>query len=783
MLDQLEELEVCLKALVNNAWIITRRSENINLVLLSMDPSNPIIKKSISINLNGEIKIFVHGLPVPETSEVWNTPFELDTTNIHSIADYVAALALNVIDFKICSGDQEYDHYPLWETVKASVGAVDKKDPYIICFRSAKCHLLLNKFGSCCECRKETTNFVRQMNRRIKLSERTTDSSKVNYRFMSKEEMESLTRTYYRGLKVEKQRNQRLRKKLSQVMKESSVKVSENLNNDLLDIMKEKYPTMSATQQLFWEEQLKYLECQKNPRAMRWSPMMIRVALSIKSFSLGGYKYLQAVGIGLPSTRRLYDYTHYMEAKEGCQEEITLDIKKKIDKNCAEKHERFCNVQFDEMNVRSNLVWKNGELIGYVKLNEVETELKKMSVDVGKYEPPRAKKILTFMVTGCVASNSVCDVVAIFSTAELSAFELSSRTWEVVYHLESFEIPVLCLIFDGASVNRRFLHMHHQYEFSNEDEDLFITPTDVVFATKNLACGEPRPIYFILDPPHLIKTIRNCLANSYGHRSTRNLWKNGEDMKWKAIEVLYESSIDKKFPGHKLTKAHVKLTAFSKMTVRLATQVISNSVRKCLLKKKDDPKFKDIQILELSIFIEMMHKFFDCLNSRKRKEGEELTSPDREPFYSPDDERLIWLGGEFLSYLKKWEDDVTNRPGNFTKEQRRRMLLSSQTVEGIKITVQSFIRVTRFLLKSGVQYVEGREFNQDRLEQYFGKLREKGGSNDNPDLAQALDMRQSLHVQQGASIPKLKGNTEVLRSAIEVDDTPLPARKKRKTED
>ena len=62
----------------------------------------------------------------------------------------------------------------------------------------------------------------------------------------------------------------------------------------------------------------------------------------------------------------------------------------------------------------------------------------------------------------------------------------------------------------------------------------------------------------------------------------------GKDMSFKAIEKLYEVTVHDKFKKHKLTQAHVKLTAFSLMNVLLATQTMSNSVGTCLQDHMND---------------------------------------------------------------------------------------------------------------------------------------------------------------------------------------------------
>jgi hypothetical protein len=60
--------------------------------------------------------------------------------------------------------------------------------------------------------------------------------------------------------------------------------------------------------------------------------------------------------------------------------------------------------------------------------------------------------------------------------------------------------------FDGASVNRRFLSLH---DTSNKE----------LYKLINIHSDDRRDIYFFSDPPHLMKTARNCWASK-----CRSLW-------------------------------------------------------------------------------------------------------------------------------------------------------------------------------------------------------------------------------------------------------------------
>ena len=87
--------------------------------------------------------------------------------------------------------------------------------------------------------------------------------------------------------------------------------------------------------------------------------------------------------------------------------------------------------------------------------------------------------------------------------------QMYSIVWVCVKRLEASGFKVIAITCDGASHNRTFMKLHNS--------------NDVIHKTINPFCDETRPVFFISDPPHLIKTVRNCWANSYSHAFTRQL--------------------------------------------------------------------------------------------------------------------------------------------------------------------------------------------------------------------------------------------------------------------
>ena len=94
---------------------------------------------------------------------------------------------------------------------------------------------------------------------------------------------------------------------------------------------------------------------------------------------------------------------------------------------------------------------------------------------------------------------------------------------------------------------------------------------------------EGRYNYFISDPPHLIKTTRNCLANSLAGRCTHSMWNNGNFLTWNHISKLFYDDLDCGLHlVPEISNEHISLTPFPVMNVRLAAQALSKSVFQAL---------------------------------------------------------------------------------------------------------------------------------------------------------------------------------------------------------
>ena len=102
--------------------------------------------------------------------------------------------------------------------------------------------------------------------------------------------------------------------------------------------------------------------------------------------------------------------------------------------------------------------------------------------------------------------------LAHFATEGVTGDLLYPIIWEGIRIVESTGLKVLAITADGASPNRKFFRMHR------------LSKDVVVYKTKNVYASDDRDVYFFSDPPHLIKTARNCLSHSNHASSSRSMW-------------------------------------------------------------------------------------------------------------------------------------------------------------------------------------------------------------------------------------------------------------------
>ena len=362
-----------------------------------------------------------------------------------------------------------------------------------------------------CEYCKNHRKSLSAMACRTQKDKRTDPSSHTNYSYLNTpEKNERLSRLHQqsRTLSI---RVSYLQQRLSSVTIEHGITLTDNLHQDVVKIATANtknvycnYPEDSF-QRLFWDQQVKASKY-KNPKSMKWHPLFIKWCLYLRHVSSKSYEILRTSGLRLPSQSTLRDYTHYLPAKIGFSPEIDQHL---VDIAFLSNHlNRYVNLVMDEVHIKHDLVYDKHEgcLVGFINLGSTNNQLIEFenALCTEKTEPTLASTMLVFMVRGLL--NKLNYPYVQFACDKLSGSQMFDPMWEAVSRLERLGFCALGLTCDGASPNRHLWKLHTDKH-------------ELVYKVPNCFAEDKRDFYFISDPPHLLKTIRNSFCNA-----KRKLW-------------------------------------------------------------------------------------------------------------------------------------------------------------------------------------------------------------------------------------------------------------------
>lgn len=333
---------------------------------------------------------------------------------------------------------------------------------------------------------------------------------------------------------------------------------------------------------------------------------------------------------------------------------------------------------------------------------------------------PLSTQVLVLMVTGIDIEFKI--TMGYFFHTDLSGEEQAALLDEALFRLNAIGVTVVSFTFDGARKNIKALTvLGADYE---NDQPFFRNPYD-----KN------NIIYAILDVPHMIKLVRNCLGNK------QTLYDNNDsEIKWKLLCDLVEYQTSNNLNlGNKLSKKHVEFTS-NKMNVLLAVQSISNSSANSLEYLDTHMKNEIFKNSQATVtYIRTFNNLFDIMNAKRNH--------SKGGYKRPFSEETIT---EFMTFFSQSRDYIK---GLKVEEDGRIIpILKSRSFTpffGFMHNMTSFVKIYYDYIKSGEFYPF--RVSQDLLESYFGCVRRMGSTNDNPTAQQFSGAYRKLLFQNEVS--------------------------------
>lgn len=159
------------------------------------------------------------------------------------------------------------------------------------------------------------------------------------------------------------------------------------------------------------------------------------------------------------------------------------------------------------MYVKEGLTYNKhtGELLGYCETGDINEHLQKLeneytgsNKNVGKL----ASTMMVLMIRGLFTTFTF--PYASFPSSSLTGEQLVPLIYEAILRIEQCGLKVSCLTMDGNSINRKLFKLIGNRKTNGITHKL----------RSPFSLNEEQEIFLFSDPPHLIKTARNCLAST-----------------------------------------------------------------------------------------------------------------------------------------------------------------------------------------------------------------------------------------------------------------------------
>ena len=281
-------------------------------------------------------------------------------------------------------------------------------------------------------------------------------------------------------------------------------------------------------------------------KKVKWSTNMKIIAINLYYASPKGYKNLRRY-LRLPSISVLRGYVKNYIVKPGISPHILASLRKVVGQ-WPEK-DKCVSLLIDELSLKERVLINN-------KLNNVSGV---EDLGNGRRSSRIANSAMCCMIKS-LGTNYHQLISYVLSRGPFCGINLKNYVLKVIKCLDDIGIKVMNITSDQGS------------NFCSLAKNLNVTFENPYFNYLN------RKITFTADVPHLLKSIRNCLLSNY--IKTEDGIVNFEYIRQ---AYLLDSQLNFKLLP-KITENHVNLGTDSKlkMSVKIAAQVLSRSMSKCI---------------------------------------------------------------------------------------------------------------------------------------------------------------------------------------------------------
>ncbi|KAH7945961.1 hypothetical protein HPB49_018027 [Dermacentor silvarum] len=274
-----------------------------------------------------------------------------------------------------------------------------------------------------------------------------------------------------------------------------------------------------------------------------------------------------------------------------------------------------------------------------------------------------------------------------------------------------------------------------------------------------------RPLFFVIDPVHILKCIRNNWINQKNDQicfyfpEIQGDTPESERMQtasFATIRDLHSKECDQLLKyGYGLSRKALYPSSLERQDVKLALQIFNDYLPEAL--RALGAKHNLFSIEATATFVEIILKWWKIVNVKTPWKGERLRDHFQQPVLSIDNDPKI----DFLHMFLKWLDEWKNKGfdnGTLTKE----------THAALEHTTYALVELARYSFEAlGMSYVLFGKIQTDCLEDRFGKYRQLAGAQYHISIRQIYEVENKLRLQSTLPTVSPDQHWECVRKQVE----------------
>ncbi|KAH7974758.1 hypothetical protein HPB49_019200 [Dermacentor silvarum] len=260
---------------------------------------------------------------------------------------------------------------------------------------------------------------------------------------------------------------------------------------------------------------------------------------------------------------------------------------------------------------------------------------------------------LVFMVRSVTCKFK--EVAHIVPVHRVEAEFLQKTLKDVICGLEKIGYRVMCIVSNNNSVNRKAMSL---FESPPCNRIVYQHPSD-----------PSRPLFFVIDPVHILKCIRNNWINQKNDQICfyfPDIQGDAPESERMQTADLHSKECDQLLKyGYGLSRKALYPSSLERQDVKLALQIFNDYLPEAL--RALGAKHNLFSFEATATFVEIILKWWKIVNVKTPWKGERLRDHFQQPVLSIDNDPKI----DFLHMFLKWLDEWKNKGfdnGTLTKE-------------------------------------------------------------------------------------------------------------------